>query len=88
MTTLTLIWNDCYCDGMSDHHWHTMEFTETRAELKEQGDWVVAERIVGNYYTKNMDDNAIEGEIADDLAKTALEDIGIVGIFIGIPEEL
>ncbi len=88
MTTLTMIWSDRNCAGMSEHHWHTMEFAEDRAELKCQGDWKITERIVLAYYTLNEDNIALEGETAADLATAALKDIGVVGIFIGIPEEL
>ena len=88
MITLTLIWNDCYCDGMSDHHWHTMEFEETRDELKRQGDWEVTTRMVIDYYSKNAYDIILDGETADDVAKMALQDIGLVGVFVGTPEEL
>ena len=88
MTTLTLIWNDRHCAGISDHHWHTMEFEETHDYLKVQGQWTVAGRMIKDFYCKNMDNIILEGETAADLAKSALEDIGLVGLFVGVPEEL
>ena len=88
MTTLTMTWNDCHCAGISDHYRHTMEFEESRDVLKAQGDWEVTKRIISDYYALNADDMLLEGETAADLAKSALQDIGMVGIFIGIPEEL
>ena len=86
MTTLTLIWNDRHCAGISDHHWHTMEFEEDREELKRRGDWKMCEYMVNDYYEKRMDH--IEGETPANLAKEALEDIGVVAIFVGVLEEL
>ncbi len=88
MTTLTMIWNDRHCAGMSEHHWHTMEFAEDRATLKHKGDWEMCVLMVNDYYETKMDDIVMPGETTADIAKAALEDIGIVGIFVGTLEEL
>ena len=88
MTTLTMIWNDSGCDGVSDHHWHTMEFSETREALKELGDWEVCIIMVTDFYKTRPEGTPAPATEAAEFAKEALEDIGIVGIFIGIPEEL
>ena len=88
MTILTMIWNDSGCSGVSDHHWHTMEFSETREVLKELGDWEVCERMVTDFYKTRPEGTPAPAAEAAEFAKEALEDIGMVGIFIGVPEEL
>ena len=43
---------------------------------------------MSDYYLNNMDRIALEGETADTLTVIALQDIGVVGVFVGTPEEL
>ncbi len=88
MTTLTMIWNDSGCDGLSDHHWHTMEIAETRDVLKRLGDWKVAVLIITDFYKTRSDGTQRQEAEAAEFAKDALKDICLVGIFIGVPEEL
>ena len=96
MTTLTMIWNDCHCNGVSDHHWHTMEFDATVAELKEWPQEKLVRSIMLTHYEKQAadQDEALgpaptpEDESPTALTEAAIFDYGLVGIFIGVPEEL
>jgi len=69
---VTMIWNDCHCHGISDHHYHTMDI-----DLHPEGQHETVRAIMLDYY-KHEDDAA---EMVDE----AIEDYGLVGIFDGEP---
>ena len=79
MTTLTMIWNDCWSDGMRDFNRHTMKVTEPSKVSRH----ALVSRFIYDFY--KLTHSAIHAHV---LAKEAIrKDLGLVGIFIGTPEE-
>ncbi len=80
MTTLTMIWHDCHSSAMSDFNRHTMNVTDPLKVSRS----VLVSFIMHDFYTRTQSSIYNHG-----LAEAALrKEPGIVGIFIGIPEEL
>ncbi len=80
MTTLTMIWNDCHSDGFRDFNRHTMAVTDPSSQPRH----VLVSLFIHDFY--RLTHSAIYAHV---LAQEALrKDLGLVGIFIGIPEEL
>ena len=72
---VTVIWNDCFCDGMSDH----------RAELVE-----IRERADGNLYIDGIVRQAMRnyGHTEDMVNEAISKSYGLVGIIKGKVEWL
>ena len=87
-TKLTMIWNDCNCDGVSDHHWHTMEFPASHDQLRALDRTALIRLIMIEYYTKDQGKITAGDVTVDELVSEAMEDYGLVGVLLGEPEEL
>jgi len=86
MTTLTMIWSDCHCDG-NHHNWYQVTLPSTPNELRELNQSVIVALIVRRYYIMTTDVDTILVDIIV-MIREALTDINVVAIFIGTPEEL
>ncbi len=88
MTTLTMIWNDGNCDGVSDHHWHTVTTDKSLELLRDMDQQDVVELIMREYYMKDIGKDGLLVSEAATMMREAIRNYGLVGVFIGIPEEL
>ena len=77
---LTMIWNDCDCDGMRDFNRHTMKVTEPSKVPRH----VLVSLFIHDFY--RLTHSSLHNHA---LAKEAIrKDLCLAGIFIGTPEEL
>ncbi len=88
MTTLTMIWNDCNCEDVSDDHWYTVTVDISREKLRDTDQQDVVKMIMREYYMKDVGKDGLLVSEAATMMRDALKDYGLVGIFLGIPEEL
>jgi len=78
--TVTMIWNDCHCCGVSDHHWHTCSIDFYKHCVN--GTQGTVEAVMYDYYLGSADHE----EHAREMVAEASTDYGLVGIFKGVPD--
>lgn len=82
-TTLTVIWNDCNCDGMGNHHVCEVALALPLAKVRELPSYDIVCMAMLRHYRKTHEETE-----AWALYLEAIKSYGLAGIIIGAVEWL